>query len=93
MSGPVVAIALIPSIIGMLLGALLAVGTGMVGSKATPALESFARNQLESNSVPATVISNVVSGKQPTEAEMAQLTPEQQTAVRAMSSTDRKSVV
>jgi hypothetical protein len=81
MSGPVVVIGfilLIPSVLGVLFGILTLVGVGMN----IPSMNPETRTRLEAQQVPEPVITQVAANKPIDEAQLAALTPQQQTAVR-----------
>src|SRR5262249_11257180 len=81
MSGPVVVIGfilLIPSVLGMLFGILTLVGIGMN----IPSMKPETRTRLEAQRVPEPIITQVAANQPIDEAQLAALTPQQQTAVR-----------
>jgi hypothetical protein len=84
MSGPVVVIGfllLIPSVLGMLFGILTLVGVALANSH-MHSMERETRTRLEAQQVPEPVITQVADSKPIDEAQLAALTPQQQTAVR-----------
>jgi hypothetical protein len=86
MSGPVVVIGfllLIPSVLGMLFGILTLVGVTLAGAGSQmPSMDRETRTRLEAQQVPEPVITQVADSKPINEAQLAALTPQQQTAVR-----------
>src|SRR5262245_25805922 len=87
MSGPVVVIGfilLIPSVLGMLVGILTLVGViaAVPAHSQIPSMNPETRTRLEAQQVPEPVITQVAASKPIDEAQLAALTPQQQTAVR-----------
>jgi hypothetical protein len=85
MSGPVVVIGfilLIPSVLGMLFGILMLVGTAASTSQISPTIEKDVRSQLVAQDVPEPIIVKVVASKPVGDSELQTLTPEQVSAVR-----------
>jgi hypothetical protein len=84
MSGPVVVIGfilLIPSVLGMLFGILMLVGTAGMANTRLPSIERETRTRLEAQGVPEPVIIQVAESKPVDEQQLAALTPQQRTAV------------
>ncbi|MDB6110390.1 MAG: hypothetical protein JWR69_2140 [Pedosphaera sp.] len=84
MSGPVVAIGfilLVPSMLGMLLGIVILVGTAATTSQISPVLEKEVRSQLVPQHIPEPIIVKVVTSKPVDDSELQTLTPQQVSAV------------
>jgi hypothetical protein len=84
MSGPAVVIGyilLIPSLLGMLIGFLVLLGTCTASTKVSATIEKEARTSLEAQKLPESIITEVIAGQTPSEAELAALTPAQRSAV------------
>jgi len=84
MSGPVVVIGfilLIPSILGILFGVLMLVATGAASSQTSSSGEREIRARLVSLRVPDPIITEVVTGKSVSDAELVPLTYQQRAAV------------
>ena len=85
MSGPVVVIGfimLVPSILGMLFGLLMLIGTGAAGTQVSASTENETRAGLVAQGVPETIVNEIISGKTVSNAELAKLPQRQQSAVQ-----------
>ena len=84
MSGPVVVIGfilLIPSVLGILFGLLMLVATGTASSQTSRSGEREIRARLVSQQVPEPIITEVVTGKPVSDAELVPLTYQQRATV------------